>query len=36
MNAPSGAVLEGMHFMHKAAYTHVIIQQQAESEQDTN
>ena len=27
MSSPSGAMLEAVHFMHKAAYTHVIIQQ---------
>ena len=27
MSSPSSAMLEVVHFMHKAAYTHVIIQQ---------
>ena len=27
LNMPSMSILEAVHFMHKASYTHVIIQQ---------
>ena len=31
LNMPSMAILEAVHFLHKAAYTHVVIQQVCKS-----